>query len=125
MGNQTLHISGNVGSDAELKYTKEGVAVASFNVAVSKGRESKTTWFRVTVWKELAEVCAQYVRKGMGIACSGSVSASAWIDKQGNIPRASLELTAYQVDFWGRGSGDGDREHSYDPPPRNMDDVPF
>jgi single-strand DNA-binding protein len=68
---QTIVI-GRVGKDAEMRYTGSGQAVTAFSVAVSKqyknaaGEQVKNTnWFRVSAWGKSAEICNQYVKKGM------------------------------------------------------------
>lgn len=97
---QQITIVGNVGRDPEFKYIEpNGVAVCTFSVAVSKvtgrgdQRKEKTTWFRVTVWRELAEIASQFVRKGQRILVVGEVGVSAYLDQSGK-PAASLEITA-------------------------------
>ena len=68
---QQIVLIGNLGNDPELRYTPSGVPVASFDLAVKKswtdaegGKQEKTTWFRVTAWRKLAEIAAQYLAKG-------------------------------------------------------------
>ena len=97
---QTI-IVGNVGRDVNFRYTQTGVPVADFSVAVTRRfgksdsgeRQEKTTWFRVSCWRNLAEVANQYVHKGSQIMVVGTVEASAYTDKN-NQPAASLDLTA-------------------------------
>ena len=101
---QQVIIVGNVGRDAELKYTPQGVAVCDFSVAVNKvtgkgeNRKEKTTWFKVTVWRERAETASQYIKKGMKIMVIGEVDARAYTDKNGQAV-ASLDLTANDFKF--------------------------
>ena len=108
---QTI-IIGNVGRDAELSYTPQGVAVAKFSVAVSKvsgkgeDRKEKTTWFRVTIWREKAENLHQYIKKGNKIMVIGEIDASAYTNKDGQ-PTASLDLTANNVQFLGSRNDQG------------------
>ena len=66
----TIIVVGNVGKDAEMRYTQSGQAVASFSVATNRqytqanGEAVKeTVWFRVSAWGKQAEVCNQYVKK--------------------------------------------------------------
>lgn len=107
-GYQYTIIIGNVGRDPELRYTQSGVAVCDFSVAVSRRwtdrnsneRREQTTWFRVSCWRGLAETVNQYVHKGMQIMVTGTVDASAFMGQDGQ-PRASLELTAQDVQFLG------------------------
>src|SRR5258708_8306743 len=101
---QQVTIVGNVGRDAEMWYTPQGVAVCDFSVAVNKvtgkgeNRKEKTTWFKVTVWRERAETASQYIKKGMKILVVGEIDASAYTNKHGQ-PAASLELTSSDFKF--------------------------
>lgn len=123
-GYQYCVIVGHVGRDPELRYTQSGVAVCDFSVAVTRKwtqgdeRREETTWFRVTAWRELAETCNQYVKKGMQIMVAGRVSASAYTANDGEA-RASLELVAQDVQFLG---SRGDRENAA---PQEPEDSPF
>lgn len=129
-------IVGNVGKDPEKRYTQSGVPVTSFTVAVNERWNSngeqreKTYWYRVSAWRALADVCEQYVHKGMQILVSGTVEASAFMGQDGQ-PRASLELTARDIQFLGS-RGDGEGSSSYndggnydDNVPESVDDIPF
>lgn len=132
-GYQYTVIIGNVGRDPEMRYLQNGTAVCSFSVAVTERwndratneKREKTTWFRISAWRGLAETCNMYVRKGMQIMVTGTVAASAYMG-QNNEPMASLELTARDVQFLGR-PGEGGTGGEYDDfsPPRDVDDIPF
>jgi len=109
---QRIVIVGNLGSDPEMRFTPAGVPVTSFPVAVNRRwtdgngePREKTTWFRVTAWRKLAELCNRYLSKGRLVLVEGEVDTSAWSDDRGN-PRATLELTARAVRFLG---GNGER----------------
>jgi len=111
-------IVGNLGRDPEMRYTQSGVAVTSFSVAVNRKWTNqdgtpgeKTTWFRVSAWRKLAETCNQYLSKGRLVLVEGEVSASAWTPQDGGDPRASLELNARNVKFLG-----GREAAAYDDP---------
>jgi len=95
---QKIIIVGRLGKDPEQRFTKEGKAVTSFSVAVDEGND-KTTWFKVTAWEKLAELCAQYLVKGKTVLVEGKVSARAWVNTDTNTPKASLEITAGLVKF--------------------------
>jgi single-strand DNA-binding protein len=134
MWQQTI-IIGNVGRDPEFSYTAQGVAVCKFSVAVNKvtgkgeARKEKTTWFRVTVWRERAETASQYVKKGMKIMVVGEIEASAYIGKQDGKAMASLELTASNFQFLdSRGTGQGaeaSQAGGAAEPPEDGGDLPF
>lgn len=101
---QLVTIIGNVGREPELRYTPQGVAVCDFSVAVNKvtgkgeARNTKTTWFKVTTWRERAETASKYVKKGMKLMVVGEVETEAYLDKQGQ-PQAQLKLTASDFKF--------------------------
>lgn len=134
---QTI-IIGNVGRDPELRYTQGGVPVCDFSVAVtarwkdsnSNEQRERTTWYRVTAWRGLGEVCNKYVKKGMSVMVTGTAAASAYLGQDGQ-PRASLDLTARDVQFLtraedgGSGGSSGGNYDDYSPPPQDMDDIPF
>ncbi len=128
-GYQYTIIIGNVGRDPEMRYTQSGVAVCDFSVAVSRrwtdrntneARE-KTTWFRVTAWRGLAETANQYVHKGMQVMVTGEVDVSAFIGQDGEA-RGSLDLTARDIQFLGRRGETTDAPGEY---PSEAEDLPF
>ncbi len=104
---QKTVVVGHLGQDPEMRYTPSGQPVCSFSVATNRrwtdrnGQEQeRTTWFRVTAWGKLAEVCSQYLTKGRLVLVEGDIEASAWVGQDGQ-PRATLELTARTVKFLG------------------------
>jgi single-strand DNA-binding protein len=108
---QQITLVGNLGSDPEMRYTPSGVPVTTFSLAVNKSwtsqdgqRQDKTTWFRITAWRQLAETCSKYLSKGRQVMVIGEVEdARPWTDREGNT-RASLEVTAQTVRFLGNRS---------------------
>jgi single-strand DNA-binding protein len=136
-GWQQMIIVGNVGRDVNFKYTQSGVPVADFSVAVTRRfggrdgaeRQEKTTWVRVTCWRNLAEIANQYVRKGTQIMVVGTAEVSSYLDKN-NQPAATLELTADNFQMLGSrqdregGAGNGDY-NDFAAPPDNMGEIPF
>ena len=130
-------VVGYLGRDPELRFTPSGQQVCSFSVATSRSwtdqggqPQEKTTWFRVTAWGKLAELCQQYLTKGRLVLVEGEVDASAWSAQTGE-PRASLELNARNVRFLGgrdmvggpmaaRPSGS-----SMEAPAMEEEDIPF
>lgn len=128
---QQVIIVGNVGGDVKVDYP-QGIPVAKFNVAVNKvtgkgdARQTKTTWFRCSVWRERSEIAAQYIKKGMKIMVIGEVSINAYIDKNGQA-QASLELVANDFKFLdsredsnsGGGSSSGGSDYSAAPQRNN------
>ena len=138
---------GNLGRDAELRYTPGGAAVATLNLATTevwndKGgqRQEKTEWHRVILWGKQAETLQEYLTKGKQIYVEGRLQTRQWDDKDGN-KRYTTEIKADRVTLLGgggggRGSGGmerGDRggQASHgggdEPPvdPITDDDIPF
>jgi len=138
----TLIIVGNVGKDPEMRYTPSGQAVTSFSVATNRqyttgnGEQVKeTVWFRVTTWGKQAEVCNQYVKKGMKVLVEGRLTPDketggprVW-NRQDGTSAASFEVTAGTVRFLSsRGEtsemvSQGGGFESAELPPE--DDIPF
>ena len=126
---QSIVLVGYLGRDPEMRYTPSGTPVTSFNVATTRKwtdaegqQQEKTTWFRVTAWRRLAETCNQYLTKGRLVLVEGEIDASAWTDRNGEA-RASLELRASRVRFLG---GKGERaEVSEEAPPEAEEEIPF
>lgn len=96
------HVIGNLTSDPELRTTPNGINVCTFTVAVNRRRKAEgqpdADFFRVSAWRQLGENCAKYLAKGRKVAVVGEVSARAYQGKDGQ-PKASLELTADDVEF--------------------------
>ena len=92
-------IIGNLTGSPELRVTQSGVSVCQFTVAVNgKRKDDGATFFRVTAWRALGETCHKYLDKGRKVMVCGAVSASAYTGRDGK-PRASLEVTAEDVEF--------------------------
>ena len=92
-------IIGNLTGTPELRVTQSGVSVCQFTVAVNgKRKDDGATFFRVTAWRALGETCHKYLDKGRKVMVCGAVSASAYSGRDGK-PRASLEVTAEDVEF--------------------------
>ena len=93
-------IIGNITKNPELRVTPGGISVCSFTVAVDRRRreETEADYFRVTAWRDQAESCGKYLKKGNKVAVVGSVSVSTYQDRNGTT-RASLDLQAQDVEF--------------------------
>ena len=94
-----LVLTGNLTRSPELRSTPNGIPVCTFTIAVN-GRKSDdpTAYFRITVWRQLAEICNRYLTKGKKVFVSGPVSVSTYTAKDGST-KASLEVTADDVEF--------------------------
>ena len=105
---------GNLGRDAELRYTPGGAAVLNFSIATTETwmdknsgqRQEHTEWHRVDVWGKQAETLQQYLLKGRQIYVEGSLRTRQWDDRDGN-KRYSTDVRANRVVLLGRGDGSG------------------
>ena len=109
---------GNLGRDAELRYTPSGTAVARLRIATtdtwtdrsSGQRQERTEWHSVDLWDKQAETLHEYLRKGRQIYVEGSLRTRQWDDRDGN-KRYSTDVRASRVVLLGgRGEGGGARD---------------
>ncbi|MBW7884491.1 MAG: single-stranded DNA-binding protein [Caldilineaceae bacterium] len=135
---QQITLIGNLGRDPEMRYTPTGVPVTSFTMAVNRSwvgqdgqRQDKTTWFRVTAWRKLAETASQYLTKGSKVLVVGEVEEpNTFTDRDGNV-RASLEVTAQTIRFMstraeaGMPAGSGSSEAADSGGEMSDEDIPF
>jgi len=126
---------GNLGTDPEMRYLPSGVAVTSFRLATTRRyttsdgeRREETEWFTVNAWRNLAELCNQYLTKGKRVYVEGRLNSRSWQGQDGQT-RFNNEITADQVLFLG---GGGDQSQGGDegaPPPaaeeEDAEDLPW
>ena len=81
---------GNLGADPEIRYTAEGVPMATFSLATTDAwkdkegkRQEKTEWHRIVFYKGLAEVAGEYLKKGVMVYLEGKLRTREWEDKEG------------------------------------------
>jgi len=106
---------GNLGRDAELRYTPGGAAVATLNMATTEvwndksgQRQEKTEWHRVVLWGKTAESLNEYLTKGKQIYVEGRLQTRQWDDKDGN-KRYTTEIRGDRIVLLGGGGGGGAR----------------
>lgn len=143
-------IIGRLGRDPELRYTQQGQAIASLNVATDEGyldrdgnKVDRTEWHRVSVWGKPAEACHNYTKKGSLVFVEGKLTTRKWQDQQGQ-DRYTTEIQAMRVQFLDRKQDDAQghpaqrgappRQHAtrsddlgpaFPSEPSGMDEVPF
>ncbi|MBR0227737.1 MAG: single-stranded DNA-binding protein [Clostridia bacterium] len=112
---------GNLTRDPELRTTPAGDSVCSFTVAVNRRRGSnaeagqpEADFFRVSVWRQQGENCAKYLSKGRKVYVSGPVTCRTYVGNDGQT-RASLEVTANEVEFLSSRNDQGDAPAAYAP----------
>lgn len=102
---------GNIGRDPEVK-TLDGSngsqKVATFTLATGekyKDRngelQEKTEWHNIVAWRNLADICEKYIRKGMQVYIEGRLRTRSWQDKDGNT-RYTTEIMADNLQMLGK-----------------------
>lgn len=94
---------GRLTRDPELRYSASGVAVVNFTLAVDRKfknaqGEKETDFIQIKAFKQLAELCSNYLAKGKQAAVSGSLQISQYNDKDGN-KKYSTDVIADDVQF--------------------------
>lgn len=100
---QQIYIIGNLTKDPELRATRDGISVCVFNVAVDRrfknaSGEKVTDFFRVNAFRQLGEVCNQYLAKGKKVAVLGELQARQYDGNDGKT-YMSLDISAERVEF--------------------------
>ena len=131
-----ITIIGHLGRDPEMRYTPQGTPVTDFSVATSRRftdsmgeRREETDWFRVSAWRQLAELCNQYLQKGSLVYVEGRLHTRTYEGNDG-VMRFSNEVTANDVRFLNRPDREGGFSGGdYAPGPgggiTEPDDLPF
>ena len=120
---------GNIGQDPEVRYMPNGNAVANLSLATSESwkdqqgqLQERTEWHRITMYRRLAEVAGEYLKKGSQIYIEGKLQTRKWQDQQGQ-DRYTTEIIADQMQMLGgRNQQDGNyagqpRQGGYQPQP--------
>jgi single-strand DNA-binding protein len=105
---------GNLGRDAELKFTGNGFAIARFSIATTDRRKDsktgdwveKTEWHRIVLLGKQAESLQDYLKKGKQVYVEGRIETRSWDDKDGQ-KRYTTEIVADRIQLLGSGGGRG------------------
>ena len=105
---------GNLGADPETRAMPSGTTVANLRVATSESwrdkqsgeQQERTEWHRVALFGRLAEIAAEYLKKGSQVYIEGSLRTRKWQDKQGN-ERYSTEIIGNELQMLGGRGGGG------------------
>ena len=118
---------GNLGADPETRYMPSGGAVTNIRVATTDSwkdrqsgeRQERTEWHRVSLFGRLAEIAAEYLRKGSQVYLEGRLQTRKWQAQDGS-DRYSTDIVANEMQMLGgRGS---DASASAPPPPASDED---
>ncbi len=101
-------IVGNLGQDPDTRYMPSGSAVTNISIATSEKWKDKQTgepkerteWHKVSMFGRLAEIAAEYLRKGSQVYIEGKLQTDKWQDKDGN-DRYTTKIVASQMQMLG------------------------
>lgn len=100
MINKTILV-GNLGRDADVRYTTDGQAVANLSLATNEQwtdangeRQRRTEWHRVVIFGKIAEAAGNLYKKGKQLYIEGRLQTRRWEDQNG-IERFTTEVVAY------------------------------
>jgi single-strand DNA-binding protein len=82
---------GNLGKDPETRYMPSGSAVTNLTLATSEqwkdkqtgDQQERTEWHKIAMFGRLAEIAAEYLRKGSQVYIEGKLRTRKWQDKEG------------------------------------------
>ena len=142
----SVTLVGNLTDDPELRFTANGAAVANFRIAVSRRvrdaetnewRDADTSFFRVNVWRQLAENVAESLSRGMRVVVTGTLRMRSWETQEGEKRSVveieaedvgpSLKFATAKVEKTSRGGGNADAGDwgGSDRAPAVAEEVPF
>ena len=100
-----IMLIGNLGRDPEMNYTPDGTAVAKFSLAVNRTtksasgeRREETEWFNIVAWRQLAETCSTYLKKGQKVFIEGRLTTRKYTDRNG-IERMAIDVVASDMEM--------------------------
>ena len=134
---------GNLGQDPEVKYTAGGAAVTTLSLATSESWKDKDTgsdqerteWHRVVLWRRLAEIAGEYLKKGSKVYIEGQLQTRKW--EQDGQTRYTTEVIGRDMQFLDSRSSSSSDASSYEDTNQDMgsqnlpdsgitdDDIPF
>ncbi|MEP4891221.1 MAG: single-stranded DNA-binding protein [Aliiglaciecola sp.] len=107
---------GNIGQDPEVRYMPNGNAVANLSLATSESwkdqsgqMQERTEWHRLTMYRRLAEIAGEYLRKGSQIYVEGKLQTRKWQDQSGQ-DKYTTEIIVDQMQMLGGRGGQSDNQ---------------
>ncbi|WP_283119620.1 single-stranded DNA-binding protein [Neisseria elongata] len=100
---------GRLGRDPETRYMPNGDTVCNFSVATDESwkdaqgnRQERTEWHNITMYRRLAEIAAQYLKKGSLVYIEGRIQSRKYTGKDG-IERTAYDIVANEMKMLGGG----------------------
>ncbi|MFA5928073.1 MAG: single-stranded DNA-binding protein [Candidatus Margulisiibacteriota bacterium] len=123
-----IFLIGRLTRDPDQRYTPGGFAVTRFSVAVNrpvrgKGGENEADFFRVVAWRKLAEICGEYLKKGMLVAVEGRLQLDSFEKNGERVTMA--EIVADNMQMLERKGESRPAEHVSQDQSSYPEEVPF
>jgi single-strand DNA-binding protein len=130
---------GNLGKDPELKFLPSGVPMAKFPIATSEkfkdsegNQQEHTEWHNIVLWRRLAEIANEYLKKGSPVYIEGKIQTRSWKDEN-EVKQYMTEIVGLQIQLLGKreDSAAGGPPKDYSEPSdkketlEDEDDLPF
>ena len=120
-----VQLIGNLGRDPEVRYMPNGEAVANFSIATSESwkdkngeRVTKTEWHNIALYRKMAEIAGQYLKKGSQVYIEGKIQSRKYTGKDG-IERTAYEIIGSEMKMLGGNTG----TESVQAPPTKQDQT--
>ena len=101
---------GRLGQEPTIRYMPNGEAVCNFSVATSEAwndrngqRQERTEWHNITMYRRLAEIAGQYLKKGSQVYLEGKIQSRKYTDKNG-VERTAYDIIVNEMKMLGGGS---------------------
>jgi len=98
---------GNLGRDPELRFLPNGDAVCNFSIATTDSwkdkageKQEKTEWHNIVMYRKLAEIAGEYLKKGRPVYLEGRLQTRKWQTKDGQ-DRYTTEIVADNMQMLG------------------------
>ena len=129
---QKIAFIGRLVRDVDMKTTPNGIAVASFTVAVDRKQKNKdgekvSDFFACTSWRGLAETCGKFLAKGKKVYIEGELQPRQYAAKDGST-KMSLDVQVESVEFLSPKSESSEEQPNTDASgftDASKDDIPF
>jgi len=118
-----VNLIGRIATEIELRYLKDGTAVANFNLAVDGYKQDETYFFEIVTWGNTAENTAEYMEKGREVGISGELRQDKWENDQGQ-KRSKVKVNARNVKFLSGNQGGQQQDNHQEQDDEDVE-VPF
>ena len=113
---------GRLGQEPTIRHMPNGEAVCNFSVATSESwndrngqRQERTEWHNITMYRRLAEIAGQYLKKGSQVYLEGKIQSRKYQGKDG-IERTAYDIIVNEMKMLGGGNDSGQQSAQHTPP---------